>query len=67
MFDFDITFCANRACPKSESCWRSIKRLDTVDVEDPRVKWISMAEFKPAANGDCKHYISKEKYEDHNK
>ena len=43
------TFCMNRECPKSNKCGRSVRRLDGGSFV------VSMAGFKPEADGTCKH------------
>ena len=45
----DITFCMNRDCHKSDRCGRSVKRLDGGRFV------VSMASFKPEADGTCKY------------
>jgi hypothetical protein len=44
---FDKTFCANRACEKSERCGRSVKRLDGQKAI------IAMSAFAPDRGGHC--------------
>lgn len=49
----DITYCANRLCPKSDSCLTSIKRLDGLNGFNLKV-W--RAGWKPDGNGECAKY-----------
>lgn len=44
---FDITFCANRTCPKSDSCGRSVKRLDGQKAI------IAISAYNPDETGHC--------------
>jgi hypothetical protein len=44
---FDIAFCTNRDCPKSDTCGRSVKRLDGKKAV------ISMSFFEIDDNGFC--------------
>ena len=49
MPSLDKTFCMNRVCSHSDTCGRSIKRLDG------KRAIVSMAGYKPDENGVCKH------------
>lgn len=51
MWDYDITFCPNKECPKFSKCLRNTDRLK--DYPYP----VSMCGFKPDDNGNCEHYI----------
>lgn len=47
MWDYDITFCPNKECPKFSKCFRNTDRLK--DYPYP----VSMCGFKPDENGKC--------------
>lgn len=51
MSSFDITFCANKNCPKRQNCKRNTDRLVTFFYP------VSMAAFAPDENGNCEHYV----------
>lgn len=53
---FDITFCANKTCPKSDKCGRSTKRLEGQKAI------ISMSAFKPEADGHCDYEMPYREY-----
>ena len=51
---YDITWCANRTCPKAEICHRSVLNLEK---EHPlKNMMLSFAGFKPDESGTCEHY-----------
>ena len=54
---FDKTFCANRTCPKSDACGRSVKRLDGQKAI------IAMSSFSPEADGHCGYEEPYREYE----
>ena len=49
--NYDITFCANKSCPKRQNCERNTDRLK--DYPYP----VSMALFTPYENSNCEHYV----------
>ena len=51
MWDYDITFCPNKECPKFSKCLRNTDRLKNYPYP------VSMCGFKPDDNGNCEHYI----------
>lgn len=53
---FDISFCMNRSCKRSDRCGRSVKRLDGQRAI------VSMMGFKPEADGTCKHELPYTEY-----
>lgn len=53
---FDITFCSNRGCSKSNSCGRAIKRLDGQKAI------VSIAFFRPEGE-ECKHEMPYREYQ----
>lgn len=52
---FDITFCANRNCPKAKICKRSVLRLEGIK-NIPH--YLSYAGFQPDKNGNCEYFIT---------
>lgn len=53
---FDKDFCANRECPKSDMCGRSIKRLDGQKA----IVWMMSA--KPDKNDYCEYELPYQEY-----
>lgn len=47
--EWDVTFCSNRACPRSDNCGRSLKRLDGKHCI------VSISFFRPEEDGSCRH------------
>ena len=56
---YDITFCANRQCPKAKECGRSVVQLD----KEPLHRWISLAGFSLDESGNCEHFMPMPKEE----
>jgi len=54
---FDKDFCANRTCPYSDQCGRSVKRLDGQHA----IVWMMSA--KPDENGYCQYEEPYQEYQ----